>query len=127
MKPPEAEGDMSFTEEQVEKMAEAAWMSLTEYSEVRYITERTTHNAHFGDPGPYKPFYRTATILVQLDPPHFKVLGLKRHLTAEEAVRITRAMHPYMEEHLADHEGQRHFLTLFQDFAEMYDPEEWGE
>lgn len=115
-----------FDAETLKKLGEAAWESLMGFSEVRYITERGTHNAHFGDPGPYKPFYRTATILVHVDPPHFKVLGLRRHLTPEEAVEVARAMHPYMEEHLADARGQQHFLSLFNDFAEMYDPEDWS-
>ncbi|MDB4278223.1 hypothetical protein N9917_01335 [Deltaproteobacteria bacterium] len=115
-----------FAPEEIEKMGEAAWLSLTGFSEVRYITEEETHNTSFGPSGPYKPFYRTATIFANMDPPQFKVLGLRRHLTAEEAVTVARAMHPYMIKNLKDHDGQRHFLTLFHDMAEMYDPADWG-
>lgn len=113
-----------FTPEQIEKMGESAWLSLSEYSEVKHITEPGPFRGDDGN-DPYKPFYRTATILVAYDPPHFKVLGLRRHLTAVEAIQIARAMHPYMVKHLSNHDGQRHFLQLFHDFAEMYNPKDW--
>jgi hypothetical protein len=108
-----------MTPEEIEKLGAEAWTALEGQSEVQYV--------HSDDESPYKPFYRLSTILAMSNwgPPHFKVLGLRRHLTAEEAVAVVRAAHPYLAKHLADHDGQRHFLTLFHQTAEMYDPADW--
>jgi hypothetical protein len=110
---------MELTQEQIDKVATEAWSALEGQSEARYV--------HDDDEHPYKPFYRMATILVMDNwgPPHLKLLGLRRHLTPVEAVAVARKSHPYLAKHLVDHEGQAHFLRLFNDFAEMYDPEGW--
>jgi hypothetical protein len=107
--------------EEIEKLGADAWASLETQSEVQYV--------HDDDDSPYKPFYRLSTILTMDNwggPPQLKLLGLRRHLTAEEAVAVVRAAHPWLAKHLEDHDGQRHFLTLFHQTAEMYDPEDWS-
>ena len=96
-------------------LAKAAWDTLTDFSEVRYV-----HNDSFS---PYKPFYRLATILTYRDPPHFKQYGSRRHLTEDEAVEVVRQAHPYLAEKIDEPGGRDHFLHLFNEFKEDSDPE----
>lgn len=109
---------MRFDDETLEKLAEAAWVDLAESSEARYVLDE--------DEDPYKPFYRMAVNLVQYDPPQWKLLGLQEHLTEEEALEIAKRSHPYMRRKLE--ERDEHFLVMFRDFRDMYDPaEDWKE
>ncbi len=85
--------------------AEAAWESLEGFSEVRYVHEDAN--------SPYKPFYRLATILVHIAPPHFKLWGIRRHLTEDDAVEIVRQAHPWLAEWIDNGErGRERFITL---------------
>jgi len=109
-----------MTPEEIQQVAAEAWKILETFSEARYV--------HTDDEYPYKPFYRMATIFTNsmMGPVHFKVLGLRRHMTEDEAVAVLRAAHPYLARKCDEGTGRENFLILFRDFVDIYDPGYWS-
>lgn len=113
-----------FTQDTAAEMGALVWKEMCRFTETQYIT-------HEGSPHinqsaiPDKPFYRAIMIMVHVNPPHFRLKGLRRHLTEDEVLQLAEATHEFFGRHLGVPEHRERFLWLYRDTCRMYEPEDW--
>jgi len=79
----------------------------------------------------YKPLYRMGRLFATPPtPPHFTALGLRRHLTGGEVVRIARGVDPYYGRAFdASPREQEWMVELHEETVQLWDncgPDTWG-